>query len=95
MVKRALNNPELIVYVFAYSEADSEKIKDLFGIKSSSIGNLKVFNPEDFEKKYVTEIKNSEADTEKNKKVKTFTLSNLTSLITEFNYEDTKNEERK
>lgn len=95
MVKRALNNPELIVYVFAYSEADSKNIKDLFGIKNSSIGNLKVFNPENFWKKYVTETKSSEADTEKNKKVKTFTLSNLTSLITEFNYEDTKNEERK
>lgn len=50
MVKRALQNPELVVYVFGYSDTDRKTILNNIGIKTESM-NFKVVTPENISEK--------------------------------------------
>lgn len=68
MIRRAIQNPELMIYIFCYSNEDGETIKQNLSIPGES-RNLKIATPEDI----------LEHDSKKG-----FTISDLTKLLSEF-----------
>lgn len=89
MVKRALQNPELIVMVFGWCDDDREKYVNNLNYKNKVLpGNLKIFTPQDFNKDHLTQ-KTQNSD-EYN-----FELSNLTDIISAGIEESSKNDNTK
>lgn len=86
MIKRALQNPELMVIAFGYSDEDEEKfLKNLNIIQVPR--NFKILTPKDFSESYLTKNVNSQGET--------FTLPNLTSIINGATEEDLKDAKSK
>ena len=76
MINRALRNPELIIYVFAYCELDKKTIMDNLSIKVIP-GNLKILTPDRFNKSNLTKNTTSSGE-----EWYSFTLQNLTQILT-------------
>lgn len=51
MVKRALQNPEIMMFVFCYTNEDKEKYIDNLNISRSEHSNLQFITPNDFDSK--------------------------------------------
>ncbi|HDL0987501.1 TPA: hypothetical protein PWT18_002869, partial [Enterococcus faecium] len=80
MLKRALQNPELMTYIFAFDEVDKDKITSNL---SHEVGqyNLNILIPKDF----------SENHKQKNDKgAEFFTLKNLNSILNNVTIGDSK-----
>lgn len=75
MVKRALQNPELMMYVFAYSDSSTESILENLSMEKAP-SNFRILKPRDFNSKNITESTNGEGNV-----WNTFTLKNLTSIM--------------
>lgn len=89
MVTRALQNPELMVYVFAFS--DDSKVKILQNIKlKQEQRNFRILTPNDFSENHRT--KNSDND---EKISYSLTLPNLTNIITGASKEDLNDDKSK
>lgn len=89
MIKRALQNPELVIYAFGYGEADKDKYLRNLGITEAP-NNLKILIPNDFNEKHLTKNTSDDGST-----WLSFTLSNLTSIIRGTFTEALKNDESK
>lgn len=86
MVKRALQNPELIVMVFGWCDDDREKYVNNLDYKNKVLpGNLKIYTPKDFSEHHLTQ----------NGDKYNFELSNLTSIISAEIEESSKNDNTK
>ncbi|BDR60957.1 SIR2 family protein [Lactobacillus xylocopicola] len=83
MIRRAMQNPELIIYVFGHEEGDKDTYMKNLGI-STEPSNFVILTPCMFNKEY------KQINT--NKKMGSFTLSNLTDLLGKTSLEDLKDE---
>ena len=81
MIKRALQNPELIIYVFSYNNSDETTYLKNLEINNVP-NNLKILTPDNFDDCYCT----------KNGKKLTFQLPNLTSILRGATEEDLKDD---
>lgn len=88
MVKRAIQNPELMVYAFGYIDSDRKIFLDNLGFENER-SNLKILTPENFESHYI----NKNIDDENGDEWFSFTLSNLTSFFNEMKLEDLKDDQ--
>src|SRR5699024_6606285 len=75
MVRRAIQNPELIVYIFGFNDEDEKKIFDNLKLEKN-IRNLILLTPKDFDETYIDND--------------VFTLSNLTDILNGSSLEDLK-----
>lgn len=75
MIKRAMQNPELMIYAFGYSENDKERFLNNLHLKEEK-GNFVILLPSDFAKEFRT----TNID-EYNKESYSFTLKNLTDVL--------------
>lgn len=89
MVKRALQNPEILVVVFGYSDGDKDTFLSNLDIDMMP-KNLKIYTPKDFNDPYLTHNKDGEGNEQRN-----FELTNLTDIINGASEEDLKNEKSK
>ncbi|MFH5812405.1 SIR2 family protein [Companilactobacillus sp. FL22-1] len=78
MVRRAIQNPELIVYIFGFNDDDEKKILNNLKL-GKDIRNLILLTPKDFNENY----KNND----------NFTLSNLTDILNGSSLEDLKDDQ--
>ena len=77
MVRRATQNPELIVYIFGFNDEDEKKIFDNLKLEKN-IRNLILLTPKDFDETYIDND--------------VFTLSNLTDILNGSSLEDLKDD---
>ena len=84
MIKRAIQNPELIVYAFGFTDKDRETFLDNLGLKNER-SNFIILTPKDFSDEYKT--KNNK---DNNEEWYSFILSNLTSILLDASLEDLK-----
>ncbi|BDR57777.1 SIR2 family protein [Xylocopilactobacillus apicola] len=84
MIRRALQNPELIIFVFGYNDADEKTYLDNLGIDVVP-NNLRILTPKDFAPCHCT----------KDGKKLTFQLPNLTNIINGASEEDLKDAKSK
>lgn len=89
MILRALKNPELMIYVFAYLDKDKQIYMRNLGI-SSLPTNLKILTPSNFENKNLTKNKNN-----KNKEYYSLTLDNFNNILFGATLEDLKDDKSK
>lgn len=83
MVKRAIQNPELMIYTFAFSDDDKRVI--LNNLKfTDERNNFKILTPNDFSKDFRNEIQYEDGVWY------SFTLANLTSILRGASLEDLK-----
>lgn len=75
MIKRAMQNPELMIYAFGYSKNDKERFLNNLHLKEEK-GNFVILLPSDFAKEFRT----TNVD-EHNKEFYSFTLKNLTDVL--------------
>lgn len=91
MVKRALQNPEILVVAFGYSDDDKEKFlsEDHLNIDINKVPkNLRIYTPKDFNKNHLTEKKDGDV-------CNSFELPNLTDIINGASAEDLKDDNSK
>ncbi|PAY37884.1 SIR2 family protein [Ligilactobacillus salivarius] len=75
MIKRALQNPEILVVAFGYSDDDENKYLNNLGIDINKVPkNFKIYTPKNFSKNYLSIHKNSDV-------CNRFELPNLTDII--------------
>lgn len=86
MIIRALKNPELMMYVFGYTDSDKQTYMDNLGIKSLP-GNLKILTPSSFNNIGLTKNKNDEG-----KEWYSFTINNFTNILYGATVEDLKDD---
>ncbi|KAA8361268.1 hypothetical protein FE407_04045 [Leuconostoc carnosum] len=89
MVKRALQNPELLVVTFGYSNGDKDAFLSNFDIDIMP-RNFRIYTPKDFNKLHLTQHKYDEENEQWN-----FELSNLTDIINGASEEDLKDDKSK
>lgn len=89
MVKRALQNPELLVVTFGYSNGDKDVFLSNFDIDIMP-RNFRIYTPKDFNKLHLTQHKYDEENEQWN-----FELSNLTDIINGASEEDLKDDKSK
>lgn len=89
MVKRALQNPELLVVTFGYSNEDKDVFLSNFDIDIMP-RNFRIYTPKDFNKLHLTQHKYDEENEQWN-----FELSNLTDIINGASEEDLKDDKSK
>lgn len=89
MVKRALQNPELLVVTFGYSNGDKDVFLSNFDIDIMP-RNFRIYTPKDFNKLHLTQHKYDEENEQWN-----FELSNLTDIINGASEEDLKDDTSK
>lgn len=89
MVKRALQNPELLVVAFGYSDGDKDKYLSNLDIDMMP-RNFKVYTPRDFSNFYLTKHENEDGDA-----YCSFELPNLTDIINGASEEDLKDDKSK
>jgi len=89
MVKRALQNPELFVIVFGYSDDDRHTYLSNFGIDMVP-RNLKIYTPSDFDKFRLTKHKDEDEN-----EWSSFELQNLTAIINGASEEDLRDDKSK
>ncbi|CUW20153.1 SIR2 family protein [Leuconostoc gasicomitatum] len=89
MVKRALQNPELLVVTFGYSNEDKDTFLSNFDIDVMP-RNFRIYTPKDFNKLHLTQHKYDEENEQWN-----FELSNLTDIINGASEEDLKDDKSK
>lgn len=82
MVKRALQNPELFVIAFGYSDEDKRTYLSNLGIEMMP-RNLKIYTPSDFDKFRLTNHKDEDEN-----EWSSFELQNLTAIINGASEED-------
>lgn len=75
MITRALQNPELIIYVFGYSDDDRKRILDNLSL-DNELRNLKIITPKDIEEKTLKTSNESNGE-----EWFSFTIANLTALL--------------
>lgn len=85
MVRRAVQNPELMVYVFGYSDTDRQTYLNNLQYKSER-PNFKILTPKNFDEHHKNEYYNAE----KGENLYNFTLSNLTRILSGATLEDLK-----
>lgn len=84
MVRRALQNPELLVVAFGYTDEDkSYFLSNLNMDLEKAPKNFRIYTPRDFTDRYVTRNKDKQG-----KDKMTFELPNLTKIIQESSEED-------
>ena len=86
MIMRALENPELMIYAFGYSDSDKQTYMDNLGIKSLP-GNFKILIPSNFNDRRLTKNKNDE-----DKEWYSFTVDNFTNILCGSSMEDLKDD---
>lgn len=86
MITRALQNPEIMIYTFAYSNNSKSDILKNLGMRDSP-RNLKILVPDDFSLEHRTKNKDNNGE-----EWYSFTLPNLTNIITGASQEDLKYE---
>ena len=86
MIKRAIQNPELMIYVFGYADNDREVYLRNLNFENES-HNFKILTPQNFDASY----RNKHID-ELAEEWFSFTLSNLTSIFRGIDLGDVKNE---
>ena len=86
MVKRALQNPELFVIVFGYSDDDRHTYLSNLGIDMVP-RNLKIYTPSDFDKLCSTKHIDEDGN-----EWNSFELQNLTAIINGASEEDLKDD---
>lgn len=89
MVKRALQNPELLVVTFGYSKGDKDVFLSNFDIDIMP-RNFRIYTPKDFNKLHLTQHRYDEENEQWN-----FELSNLTDIINGVSEEDLKDDTSK
>ncbi|CAM4209092.1 SIR2 family protein [Lederbergia lenta] len=87
MVKRAVQNPELMVYVFGFTDSDSEIFLNNLNFESER-SNFIILTPENFDEAYV----NKNIDNEHDIEWLSFTLSNLTNILNGMKLEESKDD---
>lgn len=91
MIKRALQNPELLVVVFGYSDDDEETYISNLGIDINKIPkNLRIYTPKNFNENHLSKHENESGDA-----YYRFELPNLTDIINEASEEDLKDDKSK
>ncbi|WP_270330754.1 SIR2 family protein [Lapidilactobacillus dextrinicus] len=91
MIKRALQNPELLIVVFGYSDDDKEKYLLNLGIDTNKIPkNLRIYTPNNFNKNHLSIYENESGDADYK-----FELPNLTEIINGASEEDLKDDKSK
>jgi hypothetical protein len=88
MVKRAVQNPELIVYVFGYIDEDRQTFLDNLGFENER-SNLIILTPKDFDDSNTNKHTNDGTGNE----WFSFTLSNLTNILMGIKMRDLKYDE--
>ncbi|KIL48677.1 SIR2 family protein [Jeotgalibacillus campisalis] len=86
MVKRAVQNPELMVYVFGYTDSDRQIYLNNLNFENERF-NFKVLTPENFDDEY----KNKNIDGDQSEWF-SFTLPNLTNILNSTKLEDSKDD---
>lgn len=89
MVKRALQNPELFVIAFGYSDEDKRTYLSNLGIEMMP-RNLKIYTPNDFDKFRLTNHKDEDEN-----EWSSFELQNLTAIINGASEEDLRDDKSK
>lgn len=87
MIRRAMQNPELMICVFGYSDGDRDVYLKNLNLENESF-NFKIFTPENFEEIF----KNKNYDWELGTEWFSFTLSNLTDILSYSNMEELKDD---
>lgn len=87
MVKRAMKNPELMIYVFGYSDSDRTTYLNNLGLERER-NNFKIITPKDVEKNILIKNKNDKGEDTLN-----FTLQSLTKILNVQVLEEPKDEE--
>ncbi len=82
MIKRAIQNPELMVYAFGFTDKDRETYLENLGL-SAERSNFTILTPENFRDEYKTKNTVSEGED-----WYSFDLSNLTSILRGISLED-------
>lgn len=91
MIKRALQNPELLIVVFGYSDDDKEKYLLNLGIDTNKIPkNLRIYTPNNFNNNHLSMYENESGDADYK-----FELPNLTEIINGASEEDLKDDKSK
>lgn len=85
MIKRAIQNPELIVYAFGFTDEDRHIYLENLGLTDER-NNFIILTPKDFSNEYRTLI-----HSDKGEDRYSFTLSNLTGILRGASLEDLKN----
>ncbi|WP_242981034.1 SIR2 family protein [Weissella cibaria] len=84
MVRRALQNPELLVVAFGYMDEDKRNILSNLNMDLEKVPkNFRIYTPEDFTDRYLTRNKDKYGNDNMN-----FELPNLTKIIKESSEED-------
>ncbi len=83
MIRRAMQNPELIICAFGYSDGDRDVYLKNLNLENER-SNFKIFTPENFAEVY----KNKHVDWLFENEWFSFTLSNLTDILSYSNLED-------
>jgi len=83
MIRRALKNPEILVFVFCYTDADKQLYQKNLGLSVLPV-NLEILTPKDFECSQVTKSVCAESGDE----MFSFTLPNLTNILLGTTQED-------
>ncbi|MEC5425545.1 SIR2 family protein [Virgibacillus sp. C22-A2] len=86
MVKRAVQNPELMVYVFGYTDSDRQTFLNNLNFENERF-NFKILTPENFEDDY-----NNKNVDDKSNEWFSFTLSNLTNILSGTKLEESKDD---
>ncbi|WP_271002003.1 SIR2 family protein [Listeria seeligeri] len=89
MVTRALQNPEIIIYTFAYSNDSKTEILENLGMGDSP-RNFKILVPDDFSLEHRTKNKDDNGE-----EWESFTLPNLTNIVSDVLQEDLKDDKSK
>ena len=89
MIVRALKNPELMIYVFAYSDSDKQNYMNNLGI-SCLPENLNILTPSNFDKIWLTKNTN-----DNDKEWYSFTMENFTNILSGNTLEELKDDKSK
>src|SRR5699024_4232311 len=87
MVKRAIQNPELIVYVFGFTDGDRQTFLDNLNFENER-PNFRILTPRDFDEAYI----NKHTEDINDEKWFSFTLSNLTNILNGIKLEESKDD---
>jgi len=87
MVKRAVQNPELMVYAFGFTDSDRQTYLDNLNFENER-SNFRILTPKDFDEAYINKHSESTYD----EKWSSFTLSNLTNILNGIKLEESKDD---
>lgn len=87
MVKRAVQNPELMVYAFGFTDDDRRTYLDNLNFENER-PNFRILTPKDFDEAYT----NRHTENTNDEKWFSFTLPNLTNILNGIKLEESKDE---